>query len=103
MADQAFDVATQGKRQANYSNESSKVCLSVLEQIKIILSEFEATCQELTQSLVSLESEANQAFLLLRNIENHHESTLGEAFSLKYTLQDKSSLLIAFDQPLGRR
>jgi hypothetical protein len=50
-----------------------------------------------------LDNQANQALLQLRDVANSQEAIQGEAFSLKYTLQDKAALLLAFDQPLGRR
>ncbi|MDA0147074.1 hypothetical protein [Vibrio sp. LaRot3] len=103
LADHALQVANDGKRQANYSHDFSKHCLQVLDQVKALLGEFKKTLQEQTETISKLESDNNQAFLQLRNVENHHESIQGEAFSLKYTLQDKVSLLIAFDQPLNRR
>lgn len=103
LADQALQVANDGKRQANYSHDLSTQCLQVLEQVRSLLDEFKKTCQQQTDTVSKLESDANQAFLQLRNLENHHESIQGEVFSLKYTLQDKVSLLIAFDQPLSRR
>ena len=90
LADQALQVANDGKRQANYSHDLSTQCLQVLEQVRSLLDEFKKTCHQQTDTVSKLESDANQAFLQLRNLENHHESIQGEVFSLKYTLQDKS-------------
>lgn len=103
MANQTLEVANDSKRQANYSQEFSQRCHVILDQVNNVITQFEQTYEQ--QSIVTskLDSEANQAFLHLRNLESQQEAIQGEAFTLKYTLQDKTSLLIAFDQPLSSR
>ncbi|GMQ46922.1 hypothetical protein [Vibrio sp. 10N] len=103
LADQTLAVSSDAKRQANQSLDYSMKCLALLEQVKELLEAFEATCLDQTHTVSGLQNNANQALLELRDLENQQEAIQGEVFSLKYTLQDKVSLLIAFDQPLNHR
>ncbi|GAK87614.1 hypothetical protein JCM19238_5224 [Vibrio ponticus] len=103
MASYALEVANDSKRQAGYSQESARACLQTLAHVKAELDRFEQTCNQQSSLLSQLDSEANQAFLQVRDLETQHESIQGEVFTLKYTLQDKTSLLIAYDQPLSSR
>jgi len=103
MAEQALELAHDGQRQASSSLSYSQHCLQVLEEVKTGLQQFKQTCQQQSDVLAQLDNQANQALLQLRDVANSQEAIQGEAFSLKYTLQDKAALLLAFDQPLGRR
>lgn len=102
MAADSVDTATDGKRQADYGQSQAQKCLELLDQVKHLLVQFKQTCEQQSQVVAELDADVHQSFLHMRDVEGQQESIQGEAFSLKYTLQDKVSLLIAYDQPLSR-
>ncbi|MFM9745679.1 hypothetical protein ACKI2C_49845, partial [Streptomyces brasiliscabiei] len=61
---------------------------------------FKETCEQQTSLIGTLSADTNDAFLYLKSLEGQQESLQDQAFSLKYTLQDKVSLLLSYDQPL---
>ncbi len=100
LAEQAREVATHTKRESQYSQSYSKECLETLEKINLLLIAFKETCEQQTSLIGTLSADTNDAFLYLKSLEGQQESLQDQAFSLKYTLQDKISLLLSYDQPL---
>lgn len=102
LSKSGVELAGDAKHHAVLSVKYSDECSAVLSQIQVILEQFKQVYEQQSTMLGRLDNDHNDALINMRQLETQQETVQGETYTLKYTLQDKINLLIAFDQPLNR-